>query len=133
MTQYGTAVRSPDLGLRVLLVEDDIMMSMMVEDVLTSLGCTTIAAASVAEGARLAATQNVDVALLDVNITGQPVYPVAQVLRGRGIPFIFATAYVRDGIPGEYRSVLRLAKPFHLAELESALRKAAGTSLHMHG
>lgn len=112
-----------ELGLRVLLVEDDFMMSTMVEDELKSLGCSVVAAADLTEGARLATTTDLDVGLLDVNITGRPVYPVADALRRRGIPFIFTTAYIREYLKPEYQAVPRLNKPFRLHDLADALRR----------
>jgi DNA-binding response OmpR family regulator len=113
------------LGLRVLLVEDDAMLSLMLENALETLGCTIYTATTVAEGARLAATVDAQIGLLDVNVAGQPVYPVAEMLRQRGIPFVFVTAYVRSSVAEEYGSVPCLHKPFHLAELEHLLRKTA--------
>jgi CheY-like chemotaxis protein len=113
------------LGLRVLLVEDDVMMLMMVEDELKSLGCSVVTAANLDEGAKLASTSDLDVALLDVNITGRPVYPVADALRRRGIPFIFTTAYVREHLKPEYQAAPRLNKPFRLHDLKDALRRTA--------
>jgi DNA-binding response OmpR family regulator len=123
MEQPTVDDRTAGLGLRVLLVEDDTMLSMMLEDALSILGCTVIKAARVAEGAALAASADADVAVLDVNIAGQHVYPVAAALRRRGIPFIFVTAYVRDGVPPEYAGAPLLHKPFRLAELEDLLRR----------
>lgn len=111
------------LGLRVLLVEDDTMLSMMLEDALSILGCTVIKASRVPEGTQLANSAEADIAVLDVNVAGQHVYPVAAALRKRGIPFIFVTAYVRDGVPPEYSSEPLLHKPFRLAELEDLLRR----------
>lgn len=99
------------------------MMSAMVEDELKALGCSVVTATDLAEGARLAATTDVDVALLDVNITGRPVYPVAEALRRRNIPFIFTTAYIRQNLEPEYRASPRLDKPFRMRELEDALRQ----------
>lgn len=125
MAQSSTNGRGAALGLRVLVVEDDAMLSMMIENALETLGCTIHVAANVAEGARLAASVDADIGLLDVNVAGQPVYPVAEALRRRGIPFIFVTAYVRAAVAEPYGDVPRLHKPFHLSELEDLLRKTA--------
>lgn len=123
MEQPSLDDRSAGLGLRVLLVEDDTMLSMMLEDALSILGCTVIKASRVPEGVALAESTDADIAVLDVNIAGQHVYPVAANLRRRGIPFIFVTAYVRDGVPPEYSDEPLLHKPFRLAELEDLLRR----------
>ncbi len=99
------------------------MLSMMLEDALSILGCSVIKASRVPEGTALANSSEADIAVLDVNVAGQHVYPVAAALRRRGIPFIFVTAYVRDGIPPDYASEPLLHKPFRLAELEGLLRR----------
>lgn len=128
MAQTTPIGRVRDLGLRVLVVEDDAMLSLMIENALESLGCTIYSAANIADGAKLAATVDVQVGLLDVNVAGQAVYPVADILRQRGVPFVFVTAYVRSGVAEAYGDVPRLNKPFHLSALEEILRKAAGAS-----
>lgn len=117
--------RTDGLGLQVLLVEDDTMLSMMLEDALSILGCSVTKAARVADAMDLAAGVEADIAVLDVNIAGEHVYPVARALRWRGIPFVFVTAYVREGIPVEFRDEPLLHKPFHLSELEDVLRQTA--------
>lgn len=99
------------------------MMSMMVEDELKALGCSVVTATNLDEGAKLATTTELDVGLLDVNITGRLVYPVAEALRRRGIPFIFTTAYIRQHLEPEYQTVPRLNKPFRMHDLKDALRR----------
>lgn len=99
------------------------MMSMMVEDELKALGCSVVSAHNLDEGAKLATTTELDIGVLDVNITGRPVYPVADALRRRGIPFIFTTAYIRQHLAPEYQAAPRLNKPFRLQELREALRR----------
>jgi hypothetical protein len=66
-----------------------------------------------------------DAAMLDVNLAGEPSFPVADLLTGRGIPFLFATGYGRQGIEERYRDIPMLQKPFRTAELGSALAKIA--------
>lgn len=126
MAQFSKNGGAPALGLRVLVVEDDAMLSMMLEDALETLGCTVHTATTVREGVRLAATAEAQIGLLDVNVAGQAVYPVAEVLRQRGIPFVFVTAYVHADVAQEYGRVPRLHKPFHLADLEGLLRRMSG-------
>ena len=115
----------PGLAVHILLVEDDAMLTMMLEDALESLGCTVEAAATLPDAMQMAETAEAAVALLDINVAGHPVYPVAEVLRERGIPFFFVTAYVHEGVAPEYSHVPRLHKPFHLAELEALVRRMA--------
>src|SRR3954465_926104 len=77
---------SPSLtGLRVLVVEDEMMVSMLIEDMLLDLGCTVVGPASrLDEALVLAKDSELDCAVLDVNLGGQPIFPVADVLRARG-------------------------------------------------
>ncbi len=77
-------------GMRILIVEDEMMVAMMLEDMLTDLGCEVVKAARVAKAVHLIATTAIDGAILDVNVAGEAVYPVAHELQSRGIPFIFS-------------------------------------------
>ena len=112
-------------GLRLLLVEDEMMVAMMVEDLLSELGYVVVdVAGTLARGLALAGDPNLalDGAILDVNLGGDKVYPVAEVLAARGIPFIFATGYGIAGIAQNFSHVPALAKPYDRRTLESALR-----------
>jgi CheY-like chemotaxis protein len=104
-------------GLRILVVEDQMVLAMMLEDMLTDLGYRVVKAARVAKAVELAATAAIDGAILDMNVAGEPVYPVAQELHDRGIPFLFATGYGPEGLRPDYRGWPILAKPFRLADL----------------
>lgn len=101
-------------GLRLLLVEDETLVALMVEDMLAEMGCVVVEVAGTLErGLALATAElGVDGAILDVNLGGQKVYPVAETLTSRGIPFIFATGYGIAGIASEYAHVPALAKPY---------------------
>ena len=77
------------------------------------------------EAMALARDRDIDVAILDVNLSGNPVYPVAEVLAGRGVPFIFSTGYGEEGLPDAYRDCHMLQKPFQLENLEQALAGVA--------
>ena len=107
---------------RVLVVEDEIMIRMLLEDMLTDLGYEVAGAAGgLDEALALARDAALDVAILDVNLNGNPVYPVAEVLAGRGVPFIFSTGYGEQGLPDGYRECQMLQKPFQMENLERAL------------
>jgi CheY-like chemotaxis protein len=81
-------------GARVLLVEDEGLVALMIEDMLEELGLKVIAsAAHVAKACELASAASFDLALLDVNLAGERVFPVARILRDRRIPFLFSTGY----------------------------------------
>jgi len=97
---------------RILVVEDEPMIRMLLEDMLGELGYTVAAEAAHIDEA-LEATKNADfdLAILDANLNGEPASPVADALVTRGTPFVFATGYGQ--LPEPYRGRLTLKKPFH--------------------
>lgn len=110
-------------GLRVLVVEDEAMLSILLEDFLSDLGCEVVATASHLEDAvEKARNLAIDVAVLDINLGGQLSYPVAEALRSRAIPFLFATGYGTLGLPEELLGTLVLSKPFNQRQLATAIR-----------
>ncbi|HZK99315.1 MAG TPA: response regulator [Caulobacteraceae bacterium] len=107
---------------RILVVEDEIMIAMMIEGMLTDLGCEIVGPASKLEAAIALATEEaLDAALLDVTIRGGQVFPVAEILRRRSIPFILASGYGDWALPEAFQGSPRLQKPFTAAALEEAL------------
>jgi DNA-binding response OmpR family regulator len=108
----------------ILILEDDMMLALLLEDQLADLGYHTIKASRVANGARLAATASLDGAILDVNVAGEPSYPVAFALRDRHIPFVFATGYGAAGLAAEFRASPTLNKPYTYADLQRVLAAA---------
>ena len=117
-------------GLRVLVVEDDMLIAICVEEVLQSLGCVVVGPVSKLDAAmRMANDEALDAAILDINIRGGRVYPVAERLRARGIPFALASGYGDWALPEAFRNQPRLTKPFTMQELETqvlSLRREAG-------
>src|SRR5437899_10217742 len=117
-------------GLRVLVVEDEMMVSMLIEDMLTDLGCMVVGpAARLDEAIDLARAADIDCAVLDVNLGGQPIFPLADLLRERGLPFAFATGYGDAGLRDVDRGAAVLQKHFRegdLARVLSALRANVG-------
>jgi CheY-like chemotaxis protein len=112
-------------GLRVLVVEDEGMVALLIEGMLEELGCeVVVSAASMAKAVTAATHDAFDFALLDVNLDGQLVFPVAEILRTRGIPFVFSTGYGRIGVPEAFKEYEVLNKPFAVDELERKLRLA---------
>jgi CheY-like chemotaxis protein len=110
---------------RVLVVEDELMIRMLLEGMLTDLGHTIAAeAGSIAEALKLVEQTDFDVALLDVNLNGQPITPVVEVLVARGLPFVFASGYGQSGVPEPYRASPILQKPFQLEALAQAIDAA---------
>ncbi|MBS0411472.1 MAG: response regulator [Proteobacteria bacterium] len=115
-------------GRRVLIVEDELMIAMLVEDMLADLGCAVVGPAHTLEAALKAAETepDIDAALLDVNLAGQPVFPVADALRSRGAPLIFSTGYGEAGLRDVDAGAPVLQKPFRAGDLARALQNALG-------
>ncbi|MGA0598605.1 response regulator [Enterovirga sp. CN4-39] len=112
-------------GLRVLVVEDEVAISLLLEDMLLDMGCEVVGPAGrLATAAELAQSEQLDLAVLDVNLAGQPIYPVAEALAGRNIPFVFSTGYGSAGIDEPYRDRPVLQKPFAQHELQRVLHSA---------
>lgn len=110
---------------RVLVVEDEMLVAMMVEDILEELGLEVAATCShLDEALKLATSEAVDFVILDVNLEGKRSFPVADILRARNIPFVFATGYGSKALEAEYASVPTLAKPFMFGDIKLALEKA---------
>ena len=116
-------------GLHLLIVEDETLVALMVEDMLGDLGCMAVeVAGTVAEGLAILDKPQpaLDAAILDVNIGGEKVYPVAERLASKGVPFIFATGYGIEGIAEAYAHIPALAKPYEPCALERLLTSALG-------
>ncbi|HEU0060931.1 MAG TPA: response regulator, partial [Hyphomicrobiaceae bacterium] len=113
-------------GLRVLVVEDESMVSMLMEDMLQDLGCTVVGTVARFDDALKRATNGpaFDVALLDVNLNGKQTFPIAEALAVRGMRFIFATGYGESILPQSLQGGPILQKPFELEALKRALRGA---------
>jgi CheY-like chemotaxis protein len=111
---------------RVFVVEDEVMIRMLLEDMLADLGYGVAASAGgLEEAIALARNSDFDLAILDVNLNGHAVYPVADVLEKRGVPFVFSTGYGERGLPAPYRDRPTLQKPFQLSNLEHILTSIA--------
>jgi CheY-like chemotaxis protein len=117
-------------GLRVLIIEDESMVIMLLEDTLADFGCTVAGVASrVDDAMSKISTLTFDIAILDVNLNGDRSDALAEALAGRGIPYLFVTGYGAGGVPEPFRGVPILAKPFHRGDLERILA-ALADSLH---
>jgi CheY-like chemotaxis protein len=117
------------LGVRVFLVEDESGVAMLIEDMLEELGCELVASvAHLAQAFDVTQSTVFDVAILDVNVSGEQVFPLASALAARGIPIVFSTGYGMAGIPEDMRAYPVLAKPFAFDDLKrtlvAALREA---------
>ena len=110
---------------RVLVVEDEVIVAMLIEDMLGDLGYDVVALSThLDEALTFARTMPIDVAVLDVNLNGEMSFPVADVLRARGIPFVFATGYGPRVLGAPYVGTPTLQKPFQIGELQRMLEEA---------
>jgi CheY-like chemotaxis protein len=106
----------------VFLVEDEAMIRMMVADMLEELGYRIAAeTGEINEAIRLAKTTEFDIAILDVNVNGKVISPVAELIKARNRPFIFATGYGTQGVPEDYRDRPTLQKPFQIETLAEVI------------
>ncbi|MBN9006446.1 MAG: response regulator [Rhizobiales bacterium] len=111
-------------GGAVFLVEDEAMIRMMVADMLEDLGYTIAAeAGEIDQAIKLARATNFDIAILDVNVNGKLISPVAGVIAARNRPFIFATGYGTQGLPPEFRDRPALQKPFQMESLAAMIER----------
>lgn len=115
---------------RVLIVEDESLVAMMIEAMVEELGASVAGTHGDVDGALAFvadAHAAIDVAVLDLNLGGKHSYDIAAALLGHDIPIVFSTGYDDGAIPAEWRHVPRLSKPFQLEELAQALDSAYAT------
>ena len=105
---------------RILVVEDEAMIAFVIEDTLQELGYEVVGpCGSLATALCLAQDEKLDAAIHDIRIQEEKVYPVAEQLRARGIPFVLASGYGDWALPEAFRNQPRLTKPFTYEELET--------------
>jgi len=109
-------------GLRILVVEDEYLVASLIQDILEMAGCVVSGPIPrLTEAVDAAKVDACDAAVLDVNLGGNRVFPVAEVLSHRHIPFIFVTGYGGGNLPEEHHSRPTLRKPFRNDELLNAI------------
>ena len=112
---------------RVLVVEDEVLVGMLLEEMLSELGYEVVALSThLDEALTLARNARFDIALLDINLNGRQSFPVADAIRARGLPFLFATGYGSRILTAPYMDTPILQKPFSLDELKRALERLEG-------
>ena len=110
---------NPLTGKRILVVEDEMMVLIMIENALADLGCESVSsAATVDQALQFLETDIFDAATLDVNLNGTLSYRVAEALKARGVPFAFSTGYTDHGIGGAHDGQPVLSKPYSLEDLK---------------
>ena len=111
-------------GKRILVVEDEALITMLFEDILGDLDCEVVGPAmTVRQAMELAREAEIDAAVLDVNLNGEPSFPVAEVLKGRGVPLVFSSGYGSTGLPPGWQDAPTLPKPFTSDEVAVALMR----------
>ncbi|RWE12923.1 MAG: response regulator [Mesorhizobium sp.] len=109
---------------RVLIVEDEVLVAMLLESLLSEMGHQVVASiAQVNEATEFADRAEIDFAILDINLGGAKSFSVAEILRRRGIPFVFATGYGSDGLTNDFRNEPTLQKPYEPLELKRAIEQ----------
>jgi len=110
-------------GLKVLVVEDEAMVAMVLEDTLLEFGCvvTAIAPSVAAALDQIERTPDIDAAILDVNLGGEKVFPVADALQAKGVPFVFSTGYGPADLTERYPGCRLLNKPYAPEALAATL------------
>lgn len=110
-------------GRRVLVVEDELLVLLMIEDMLADLGCESVTVATTIEQAlTLIDTQVFDAAMLDMNLNGDKSHSVAEALVARGVPFAYCTGNQGPNMRDSYRDRHVLNKPFEFEGLARVLR-----------
>ena len=117
-------------GVRVLVVEDEYLVAILIEEILESAGCIVMGPIPrLPEALDAAHHDNCDAAVLDVNLAGERINPVADALSERNVPFLFVTGYGASALPSEYAERPRLHKPFRMAELLGALASVVNSPI----
>jgi DNA-binding response OmpR family regulator len=110
---------------RILIVEDEMLIALMLQDMVANVGFAVEGiATSLAAGIDLARTANVHLAILDINLNGEEAYPIADILRARGVRLIFSTGYGVETLKPEYEFIPKLVKPYEQANLVAAIQAA---------
>ena len=105
-------------GVRVLVVEDEYLVAILIEEILQSAGCVVMGPVPrLPEALDAVDHEDYDVAVLDVNLAGERINPVADALSERNVPFLFVTGYGANALPSEYAERPHLCKPFRMGDL----------------
>lgn len=124
MSEHGPQPREGQglRGRRILIVEDEFVIAADLAHYFEQLGAEIVGPAGSLAGA-FALVQRAEAAVLDINLAGEPVFPVAEALLARSVPFVFFTAYGAIGVPSHLRGVERFIKPASYAQVEKTLRR----------
>jgi len=119
-------------GVRVLVVEDEYLVAALIEQILESAGCIVMGpVARVPEALDAVDHDDYDAAVLDVNLAGERINPVADALSERDVPFMFVTGYGENALPSKYAERPHIGKPFRMAELLGMLSSILRCNGHL--
>ena len=110
------------MSARLLMVEDEMFVAMLLKDLLTEAGYRVVSAARLEDAMHLARNETIDGAILDINLHGETVYPLAQHLEENGVPFLFASAYSRNSLPEAFRERTIVQKPYTAHSMMAAVK-----------
>ena len=117
-------------ALRFLIVDDEIIVALDLEYMLNDLGHSVVGTANrVERGMEMARTSTIDMAILDINLRGVLSFPIAEILRGRGVPVIFVSGYGQRGLIDAFRNAHFLTKPFDIIGLAHIVEKARSDAI----
>jgi CheY-like chemotaxis protein len=116
-------IPAPFSGSRILIVEDEMMILLMMEEMLPDIGAAVTVAATVKQALASIDAKVFDAATLDLNLNGNESYPVADTLAARGVPFLFSTGYSQQNLKHGYRDRPVLRKPFKPRDLVDSLTR----------
>lgn len=127
----ASSIESTVQGMQVFVVEDEAMLAMLLEDMLAELGCILVGSAgSVGQAlSKIAEGPAIDVAILDVNLGGETVFPVAEALRARRVPFVFSTGFGSCDLTERYPGAFLLTKPYPPEALAAMLARFSAPSV----
>lgn len=115
-------------GMKFLIVEDEVLVALDLADMLSDLGHEVVFTESNVKGAiKIAEAETIDIAILDINLRGELSFPVAKILRDRGVLVIFSSGYGRKGLIEGFQDAYLLTKPFGLDALAATVAKACST------
>jgi DNA-binding response OmpR family regulator len=118
-------------GIRVLVVEDEYLVAILIEEILQKAGCVVKGPIPrLREALEAVNHDDYDAAVLDVNLAGEQINPVADALSERNVPFLFVTGYGASALPDEYAHRPHICKPFRMAELICALSNVVDPLVH---
>ena len=116
--------------MRILIVEDEFFPGVLLEEDLRAAGWTTLGPyPTLSQAMSAAAAEQFDLAVLDINLKGEMVYPLADELTARGIPFMFLSGYTGRDLPERFRELPKLSKPYNAALLREEIERIAASRL----